>query len=66
MADVKKRYTQITRDARNGRILPALSARTTSTTSSAPRDSEVAEEERLASTFRRRARADYQTATSQG
>lgn len=62
MANVKERYTQITRDARNGRILPARSARTSSP---APRDNEVAEEERLASTFRRRARADYQTATSQ-
>lgn len=62
MANVKEQYRQVARDARNGRILPARSARTTS---SATRDNEVAEEERLASTFRRRARADYQTATSQ-
>jgi len=59
MANVKERYTQATRESRSGRFVPVRTARS----SPNGRDNDAAEEERLASTFRRRAREDYRTAS---
>jgi hypothetical protein len=63
MANVKERYTQVTRDARSGRFEPVQKKRA----SSAPvHDKDIAEERRLAAMFRKRARDDYEAAPSKG
>jgi hypothetical protein len=63
MANVKERYTQVTREARTGRFEKASKAGVGSPTL---RDKELAEEQRLAARFRKRARDDYEAASTKG
>lgn len=64
MANVKDRYTQVTRDARSART--GRFEKTTRAASVQTRDKELAEEKRLAATFRKRARDDYEASPSKG
>ncbi len=67
MANVKDRYTQVTRDARSARTGRYESVqKTTRAASVQTRDKELAEEKRLAATFRKRARDDYEASPSKG
>jgi hypothetical protein len=55
MANVKDRYTELTRQARNARA----SEQAPRGSNAHHRDADIAEEKRLADTFRRRAREDF-------
>jgi len=59
MANVKERYTQVTRDSRSGRF---NDVKVGASSRSRQQERELAEEQRLAETFRKRARDDYRPA----
>jgi hypothetical protein len=63
MANVKERYTQVTREARTGRFEKVTKTEAASTK---VRDKELAEEQRLAARFRKRARDDYEAVSTKG